>query len=36
MLNNHQLFEIAERDEEEEIKEGDIEDRGNANLIVRN
>lgn len=28
MINNHHLFDIAERDEEEEIKEGDIEGNG--------
>jgi hypothetical protein len=26
MMNNNQLFDIAERDEEEEIKEGDMEE----------
>lgn len=36
MMNNHQLFDIAERDEEEEIKEGDIEGGGNLNLIRKN
>ena len=34
MMHNNYLFDIAERDEEEEIKEGDIE--GNAQLIQNN
>jgi|LauGreDrversion4_2_1035121.scaffolds.fasta_scaffold76756_2 hypothetical protein len=32
MMNNNQLFDIAERDEEEEIKEGDVEEGRNSNL----
>ena len=32
MMNNNQLFDIAERDEEEEIKEGDVEEGRNLNL----
>ena len=38
MMNNNQLFDIAERDEEEEIKEGDVEEGRslNLNLIMKN
>ena len=36
MMNNNLLFDIAERDEEEEIKEGDIEGQRNLNLIRNN
>jgi hypothetical protein len=32
MMNNNLLFDIAERDEEEEIKEGDVEEGRNLNL----
>ena len=32
MMNNNLLFDIAERDEEEEIKEGDVEEGRNSNL----
>jgi len=38
MMNNNLLFDIAERDEEEEIKEGDVEEgiNSNLNLIRKN